>query len=353
VYQKWYTLFLFIFDQKKIMSECIEQLISIKGVCEEKEGTDISTLPGISYEVADRGASTDDVTGREMLTEIRKQAAREIIAEFTAHMAARFQAGTILSEGNIGYFQDNKPVQNLQADVYQGIQLYALNDSFIEVYVHEISVMLESAITTDLIVYDVTSGREIDRFEFTSIAGAVTVIPIERVYKFNRQKINLAFVYDGGLSNTFQTSYWASGRSGCLSCPNWGHFTSKYIDVRGVKNLKAGAKLDRDFKGVGYTNGLSIHYTIQCGSEAYLCQNREIFRKAFLYKFGEMLYRELLFSKRLNSVIAYYGDDHKALMEWAKSEYEESMQTVIKGMRLPDSLCFNCQRRVGLNTRLP
>jgi hypothetical protein len=78
-----------------------------------------------------------------------------------------------------------------------------------------------------------------------------------------------------------------------------------------------------------------------------------VFELAMLYKFGEKVYQELRFSKRINSVVSYYGKDHEELIAWAESNYQKAMDTLVKGLKLPRSICFTCQQQVKTVVRVP
>lgn len=335
------------------MSNCIESLVKVPAYCGAiEDGIDITQLPGLSLKVADKASNEHQVTGTDMLLKLRKAAAEELINDFTAQVSEKFKAGTLIGENNVGYYTDNWPQQALEAGKMQGVQLYLDNDSLLELFIGTVKVAAETEVTTNLKIVDVITGKELHSIPFTTIAGGIVSVDVNKTFKYNRQRINLAILWDAGLTGTVQSSLNQSFVASCLKCPNWGHsFMS--LSARGVKIDSAAQKIDRNFQSTGWTNGLSISYSIQCGSEGFICQNRNIFQMAMLYKFGEKVYRELRFSKRLNSVINYYEDDHEELMKWCTQEYQDKMQTLVKGLKMPKSICFSCHTPVKTIVRIP
>ena len=335
------------------MSQCIETLINVPTYCGAVEdGTSITSLPGLSLEVADKGASTDQNSGYQMLLELRKAAARELINDFTAQAASKFKAGTLIGENNVGYYTDNWLEQATDAGKYQGIQLYLENDSLLELFIQSVKIAADTVVTTDLLIVDVITGKTLHTIPFTTIADGIVSVDVNKTFKYNRQRINLAFLWDAGLTGTVQSSLNQTFAAACLKCPTWGH-NYYSLSARGVKIGKTAQLLDKNFTSTGFTNGMSLSYSIQCGTEGYICQNRNVFELAMLYKFGEKVYQELRFSKRINSVVSYYGKDHEELISWAESNYQKAMDTLVKGLKLPRSICFTCQQQVKTVVRVP
>lgn len=333
-------------------TDCLESLVSVPGYCDSEDAQfRITQLTGISVATADAAADGDDISGVELLKEKRMMAAQEIINEFNTFVAAKFKAGTILQEDVVGYYNDNLVSQPAQAGKLQGMQLKIENDSFIEVYIECVTIQTQQAVTDNLLIVDFRTGLQIASIPFTTVANQITRIPIERTFAFNKQKVNIGFLYSGVA--TYQTSYWATGQPGCLTCPRWGGYANAYFQARGITMSAGGQYIDNSLTGSGYTNGMALHYSVQCSASGYICQNRNVFGMAMLYKFGSLVMQELQYSKRLNSIIAYYGEDHQELADKYEAKYSESMDKIVRGMKLPESACFECYSPVRTIVRVP
>ena len=333
-------------------TECLESLVSVPGYCESESAQfSITQLTGISIATADAAADGDDISGVELLKEKRKLAAQEIINEFDTFVSAKSKANAILQEDVVGYYNDNLVSQPAQTGKLQGMQLKIENDSFIEVYIECVTIQTQQAVTDNLKIVDFRTGLEIASIPFTTVANQITRIPIERTFAFNKQKVNIGFLYSGVA--TYQTSYSATGQPGCLTCPRWGGYANAYFQARGITMTAGAPFIDNSLLGSGYTNGMALHYSVQCSTSGFICQNRNVFGMAMLYKFGSLVMQELQFSKRLNSIIAYYGDDHEALAEKYDTKYSESMEKLVRGMKLPQSACFDCYKPVSTTIRIP
>ena len=61
----------------------------------------------------------------------------------------------------------------------------------------------------------------------------------------------------------------------------------------------------------------------------------------------------MAFSKRNNSLVNVYHQDHKELQAFYGDKYQFEMEQILKNLRLPDDICFECNKRGFFMTNLP
>ena len=102
----------------------------------------------------------------------------------------------------------------------------------------------------------------------------------------------------------------------------------------------------QNLKGASSTGGLSINYSLSCDIEPYLCSIKNTLAMPLLYKTGALLMEELIYSKRLNSVINVYKTDHKELFDKFEAEYMSSMKAIFNNLPTPRDVCFDCNSSI-------
>ena len=127
-------------------------------------------------------------------------------------------------------------------------------------------------------------GTIIDTIPFTSVAGQITDVLINKSYPTNGQDLHLMVAVDAGLSAAFDT--WINPTA-CASCTKGRR--SRFSDLlftRAVETSKTGSLTDTNLVGIGYTHGVSLNYSIECDDSTWMCQFSNRLRRAMLYAAG-------------------------------------------------------------------
>lgn len=100
--------------------------------------------------------------------------------------------------------------------------------------------------------------------------------------------------------------------------------------------------------------GLNVVYNITCSAEKFVCQNLNLFRKAFWWKIGEEAIVERRIGNRLNQFTTMTDERKTELANFYNSQYTQALGNALKAQRIyEDPYCFNCKGTVNVRTELP
>lgn len=100
--------------------------------------------------------------------------------------------------------------------------------------------------------------------------------------------------------------------------------------------------------------GLNVKYVVECSVEKYVCENINLFKRAFWYRLGLELTVERRFGNLLNEFTTMTIDRATELQEFFNKQYTQDMENTVKPLRpTEDPFCFNCRNTVSSRVSLP
>lgn len=331
--------------------DCLNNLVGIWDGCSTKEDKlHINDLPGFDLSWIDYISKEQNISGYDLLVQIRNKSGIFLKQEITGYLNPRTELGSVLTNEIAGIIQDNKEIKALEAGKYKGLQLTLNNFPYLSIYVDRISLFAVTAQTLNIKVYDLIQGIAIDTLPITTVAGQVTTISVGKEYKNKGQYLNLAFVIDSSITDVYYVS--ASGRD-CHSCYPRLDKIGAFCNGRGIYFNQADTPLQNTISGLGHTNGLSVHYSVQCDHEYWICNMAGRLALAMYYRFGMEVMEEILASDNLNSLTTINREKVEAIKSKCIAGYGEQMQIVFGNLQLPNNLCYSCKPLIKNNTRIP
>ena len=100
-------------------------------------------------------------------------------------------------------------------------------------------------------------------------------------------------------------------------------------------------------------DGLSLTYSLNCTFDPFLCSIKNLLAIPLAYKAGELILNNMLYSKRTNSIVNVFNSDHKELAQLYADKYQFEMEDILKRVKLPNDLCFECNQKGRFVTNLP
>jgi hypothetical protein len=330
--------------------DCLNNLVGIWDGCSTREDKlYINDLQGFDMNWLDSLAKEQNSTSIEVLESIRNKSGIFLKNEIHAFLNPRAELGSVLSNEVAGYIQDNKTVKTLEAAKYKGVQVTLREFPYMSIYVDRISLFAVDSVTTDIKVYDILQGILLDTLPITTVGGQVTTIDVGKIYQNKGQYLSLAFVIDSSVTDVYYVT--ATGRS-CGNChPRYEMYG--YAGGRGIEFAQSATPLENTINGLGHTNGLSVHYSVQCDHDYWICNMAGRFSLAMYYRFGVELCEEILSSMNLNSLTTVYSERIKATQEKCIKGYNEQMEIVVKNLKIPNNICYTCTPLIKNNTRTP
>lgn len=335
------------------MVECLENLIGIRGYnCGADTVPDsvyyINDLAGIGIKEADAAMDSEVKNGYELLLQKINIAGDLIANNMRTYFNPRYKGGSIIGQHTIGKWRNDRSTSAAAATYLIGKNFYMTNSPYLEFNIGKVGLMVDYTGDVDVFVYDIIANKLLDTITVACVAGVPSYVDTSKVYKTWGQKLNLFIGYAADFA-----SYKTNMTSGdCITCRGYG-YSNPYINVDSAKVLIADDKIEANLDPNSNNDGLSITYSINCTFEPFICTNKILLAEAIWYKAGALVAEEMKFSKRFNSVVTLYKTDATELITNYEAKSMMALNTVLQNMRLPDNVCFDCNKKVKLSLGLP
>jgi len=99
-----------------------------------------------------------------------------------------------------------------------------------------------------------------------------------------------------------------------------------------------------------YTPGITATFNVTCSWEGLICQNKNLFSRAFWYLCGIEFLTELIYSTTLSKWTTIGMNQMKDLRAEYEVEYQKSLKQVADGMYLDCDCCLDCASPVQIRT---
>jgi len=332
--------------------DCLEDIVGVRGLC----GGDtvpnsvyyLNDLAGIGIKEADAAMDSESSSAYDFLVGKINLAGDIIGNDIRTHFNPRFRGASVMEMHTVGAFTQNLQVAPSQATYLIGKNLYLYN-SYLELHISKIGLHVANTGNVSVFVYDLTSNKLLDTFTVATVSGEVSYLDVSKSYKAQGQMLNL-FIGYAATFDRYKTNITANG---CTSCKRSDECSNPYIHASSSKILSASNKVDENLESNSNNDGLSITYSLNCSFEPFVCSVKHMLAQAIWYKAGALVAQEMQYSKRFNSVINLRKNDAAELYTMYEGMYKDSMSTILQNMRMPDNLCFDCNKQVRLKVNLP
>jgi hypothetical protein len=120
-----------------------------------------------------------------------------------------------------------------------------------------------------------------------------------------------------------------------------------------IQNLSCcGVKVYANLEGesLTYSAGITATFNVTCSWEGLICQNKNLFSRAFWYLCGIEFLTELIYSTTLSKWTTIGMNLMKDLRAVYEVEYQNSLKQVADGMYLDCDCCLDCASPVQIRT---
>lgn len=328
--------------------ECFDDIIGLRGTCDTPTSTSGLWLDDIGIDIAE----LDSVINKSQIDSVnffenkRDFAIKQIIALIHTHYSDKYRTNSILSSKRIGFGKENQEVVASDATL-KGIEIELCNqDSFVDVYVSELSLQVNFSGLVNVFVYDLFQNKLLDTIAVTTVSGQIVTVYPNKTYKSVRKELDIIFVYDATNFSSVKTT---TTLTGCKSCGSGGSMSKidAYLTARSISILNADAKIESNLTATGDTGGLSIIYSIQCNYDEWLCTISNSIALPILFKTGyEIMDYTINNSLRLNTATTINLDSAKARRDEYNARYQSSIEALLQNIKLPqDEKCFECRQK--------
>lgn len=342
------------------MANCFEDIIGIRGTCgtiaTPTSDLWVNDLPYINLQVADALIEKDDVSGLQFIKDKINYAANAAKAELNNLLQPYYKQKSLLENSLIGNYDEflfTRP--QTAAAKRRGIQVQINNYPYLEFNLNGLSLVTSNTTGNVTIkIHNLVTGHELDSFTVAVTANQVNYVALNRKIPTNGQNLNIFISYDATTVNAYQSTLGRSQQpSGCSTCGTGG-IGSRYAVFNGAEISTGAAILYTNLSFPGYSAGMSIQYNIACSPDGFMCSMKNRLAWPILHKTGAEICREVVSgSRRVNSVTTIDKDSAQALMADFESEYLKSIRAVFDNLSLPNDVCFKCDQKVKVVSRIP
>jgi hypothetical protein len=332
---------------------CLNNIIGINKTCTEEtpeSGMYIQDLPGITIKIADAATSEEEVSGVTLIRRKIEFAQNRIVNDLRSFMKDRFNMFSAIEENTIGYYKQDQSSTAVEAGKLKGFRVQLRERPYLQLSIHRIGLKLTSTASTSVYIYDLQNNILLDTIPISGASGEIVYVTLNKSYLTNRQNLSLFVCYDSSVSGVYNSTVYDGYGSGCRTCRRGGnsltYLQSGYIN-------SASAKTDSNFNSSSTGNGLTVDYSINCTIEPFVCNLSQLLAWPLLFKTGAELMLELKNSRRLNSIVLLDASTNDAMLNYFQDEYEKSMNDIVKNLRLPEDVCFQCDRKITRQIQIP
>lgn len=335
---------------------CETNIIGLRDSCTEvapSSGFYIDEL-SIDHTFLNNILTKSYTTGEDLFNKKVAFAWNIMTSQVRARFSNRYRTASVVDGHRAGYIQENRSLKAGSAQ-YQGINVELCNSkTYLDLYVSKVEFFGNYTGNLTIQVYDLLQGRSIDTITLTGIqAGETFTELVNKTYKSDRQKLHLFFAYDATTVPSYDVTI---GEAGCASCGRSGYTkTTKFINLQSAYMGLADTPIDQNLTGLAHTGGLSITYSLGCNHDDWLCEKKNFFGLAMLYKTGaEILSHALSNWDEVSNAMVVHRDKIKEIRNEYEALFINQLESVLLKVQLPnDNICFKCNPKSVTRIILP
>lgn len=343
---------------------CITNYIGLKNCTLEdpKSLRYVNSLPGISTELADKIANSEQITFAKVWEDVQERAYLRLRNDVVNMLADEVKFNTVVYQTRkLLKAQRNANVITASAN-YNGVYIMLPESKYSELRLKEIYVYSDTAVTTVLKVWDVNDGVELYSKEITLIVGLNT-IDISQNFDLKYRVQEYFIGVDSSGFNSIETVndyyYWYSADMACANSSRLYYSARGYFQLYPA-SIAIGDDINNDnlVKGVG--KGVVIGADILCSIDQFICDNLYHLEEPLLYLLGSELLMEKLNSSLGTTRLNYFNSSNKEQTEKTMLDYDfkytDRLKKKVKAIPINgESLCFSCEEeaRVSYKGMLP
>jgi len=329
---------------------CLNDYIGIRwcgGSASAPSSLYINDLPGLSIKQFNSITDEENGTFLSVWNTVQNRAERRFALDVREAMGAKYRLKSLAQGVNLGkVFVDSSVPQTLLGSAtaihlelnsesdpqFTPSPLLQINLQNISFYCQDVG---DTGGTFNLNVFDLDTSESLYN----------TTLTINNEY-WNDYEINQSFV----ASNVNQQPL----KIRIVLTPAAAYATTLIQLPNNIQNpqccgvMAHGAVLETDT--LTYTVGITATFNVTCSWEGLICQNKNLFSRAFWYLCGIEFLTELIYSTTLSKWTTIGMNQMKDLRAEYEVEYQKSLKQVADGMYLDCDCCLDCASPVQIRT---
>jgi len=330
--------------------DCLNGLVNVKGCGSNPASSYIQQLPGISIPDIDVAINTDHVNAKAFLEEQILFAQEIVIQDVYQHLALKHELKSFIENDMVGEYYEDKTLVDAVTGYLTGVRLRISSTPYLKLFINQIRLFVDTTGDVDILIYDLQQGKLLDTITVAAVAGEIITTDVNKEYFTQKQRMNLFIGYLSSFESYKSNVTNVAGGDDCSGCCQ---YDSGQISFFGSKILNSSQKVTDNIESNSGTAGISFSYSLSCSFEEHLCNIRNQLALPLKYKAGELIMQQLKASKRPNPLVTAFKGDNEELMGFYNGKYETLMKSILKNMRMPSSVCFECKPQSRSVVMLP
>lgn len=341
------------------MPTCFDNIVSFRGKCDATAPTSglYTDQIGLHRKEVEQYFSTPYQSAEQFFDDQLNMSITEVQNSVYTAFLPRYRSTSIIDNSRIGHTVENLLTKTGSANKYRGIEVVVYSHlSAVDFHLSEFSLFIDTTATVTIKVYDLNQGLQIDSFTVSAVANQISTYYPAKTYTANRQKLNLAFVYDTSLYDSYQTQIIETGCSSCRSNAPY-HSINNYISARAIEVSGSDSFVPENITNIDHTAGIRLVYSLNCNHKEWLCSASNLLAVCLLYKTAfNIVQYGLNATDRENHRTISQGEREKMKerCEYYDYKFRETLKQVLNNMQPPkDGICYICNNRVKSVVSLP
>lgn len=333
--------------------ECLRDYIGLRwcgNTATPASGYYINDLPGLSLKQIVSLTDEESATFASLWTTIQERAELRFSNDVRAAMSSRYVVNTILQGVNIGRSVGSMATVADGINAFRGFTIELVVDpdfNYVPSPLAAIHVQTlqfyaagaDAGESVEVAIYDLDTGTKLFTTTVTLAAGWNTIQVNETLINSGTTPVWSVFC---GINATSLSTYE-------LNVPlNSTSATCCKARVMGAYTASTSNITNDDLTADESCFGLSGLFTVKCLWDAMVCQNKNLFTRAYWYCLGIELLTEQIYSTNLNSYTTINLQRAKELRDEYIIEYNKSLSQAADNMHLACDCCIECNASVQL-----
>lgn len=331
---------------------CFDNLIGISRTCNRPSPLSnlyLQDLHGMKLSIPEAATDSETMSGIQLIDEKIKYVQEFMKAQLRITLQDKININSIIENDSVGYYQPNNKIVPLEIGRLKGIKLRIQYYPYLEFFLSKVYLKLKDVVTTKIFVYDLSTGNKLDEIDITTVANTPTPVLVSKAYQTLKQNTELFICYDAGISDTYESTI---SRTSCYSCYN-SSYINRYVEFTGASMDDSLEILEKNIMTSTFTYGLSLEYSLACSVEPFICNMGNVIAWPMLHKVGSEVMKEVIYGRRLNSIINIDKDKNTEMMTSYENEFMASWGAYLNNIKTPKDICFSCNSRIKKQVLIP
>jgi len=315
---------------------CLTDYIGLRGcsTATPPSGLYVNDLPGISLKQIVSLTNEEEKTYQELWDVIQRRAQNRFSLDVREKMSKEYKIKSINQGINVNGYSAGTGVTLLPRTYGFALEYDTMNTGYVPspltyMHIQQINFYSEYSTNTSILFYDIDAKTQLYALSVNLNVGLNT-IEVNQTFT-NVGRLFVGVQLDQGMNYTSikaPSNYW----NGCCGTLVRG----AYYD--GGSQFIFGEEL----------YGFSPIFTVGCSWDGLICQNKNIFSRAYWYLTGIEVLSEVIYSTKLNQFTTVNLQKANDLRTEYQVEYMKALEQICSGMNLECDCCLECSGSVQL-----